>query len=632
MRRRASGLAGLCHIFLYLLCFWCFDFVQFADAQDSMSLPPGEVGTAYSAQVKAEGGLPPLAWRLASGELPPGLGVSATGRIEGKPTAAKRDAYAFALSVSDSSQPAQSATMRFSIVIKAAPLRIASVSQEPAALKIVGANAEVEPAMNTAAVAEIGGASSGKQGTATHEVPFASGANENAPSGAGAAGGSEQAAAPAQTVDPCETTSVAYFPEPPIAGRKVLSGCAGKGPGARVVVYTKNSVDKCPASFPDLVKPWPGGVIDNRPANVDPKTGIFHAELTSPITGNELICPYSVSADQNPPVVATKWGYEEADSPGGRTRYYLSTGVELAEDNQQFSNQDVYLGFALDRNWIRGTSDSWLTKLFNSEFSAQLTSIPVAASSTTTISSTTTTTPSVTTFISSRKAAVVGGALYAPLYFKAFKGWFGSQTSAFFAPIVKGGLQTITSGALSASAPAPGTNTTTTTVNNAGLYYFWGGGIRLGDLKLHRSWNIAPEILSHIDLTVGQWQNFKQCLHASSCTPSADGTVPSNQLYQPLLFALEGQFNVPKTPVVIGFKSVTPLNGGGQGDLRFFFGVKLDVGCIYKSFKGGTTPKFLDCTDDQPASKSTNGATQSPSGEGVNASGASTNSGSPKKQ
>jgi hypothetical protein len=65
---------------------------------------------------------------------------------------------------------------------------------------------------------------------------------------------------------------------------------------------------------------------------------------------------------------------------------------------------------------------------------------------------------------------------------------------------------------------------------------------------------------------------------------------PAGQLYQPLLFALEGQVNVPKTPVEIGFKSITPLQGGGKGDLRFFFGVKLNVRS--KNCVGSSAPKM----------------------------------------
>ena len=797
-----------------LLGLLCLLLIRFAGAQDLMPLPQGQVGTAYSAQIKTEGGLSPLAWRLVGGELPAGLSVSAGGKLEGTPTAAKRDAYTFTLVVSDSSQPPQTATMQFSIVIKAGQLRITGVSQETATLKIVGANADNDPPPDSPTVAKTGAASNAKPGRGTIEVPSADIAKQNMPANAAPAGGggngqsapqlgqnpctsgqqppflnttlaagertldgcadgsgvakvlvgvipagpdltcpdpskytyvqarllapapdatgvefvvqlqspltggqqvciaemstsgvvvktpqplpvpsvlaaapnpcaslkdlpaipgtlvggqtsvsgcaeststavqisvidvnsavqcSESDAkkfaqkpqpflvvqdatgsfsqfwvqlsaaltvgqqvclteitannalgkamanpvivksAPAQTADSCETTSGAYFPEPPVTGRKVLTGCAGKAPGARVVVYAKGKINECPASFPVLDD---STVVDNRPANVDPKTGIFQAELTHPLTDDEMICAYAVSADKKPPIVATRWGYDEADSPIGRSRYYLSTGLALSQTNQQFSNQNLYLGFAFDRNWLRGKPDRKVTLLLDSELSAQLTAIPVAASSSTsttppstssgttsTQSGTTTTTPSpsstqsVSTFITSRKAAVVSGAIYAPIYMDAFKGWFGGGTAGFFAPILKGGLQTTTAGSITATSPVPGTTTTTSTVNNADLYYFWSAGLRLGDLRLFRSWNIAPQMLSHLDLTFGQWENFKQC-RISTCTTNPDGTVDPNQLYQPVLLSLEGQLNIPKTPVQIGFRAMTPVNGGGEG-------------------------------------------------------------------
>jgi Putative Ig domain len=593
-----------------------------------MSLPKGQVGIAYSAQIQTEGGQAPLAWRLDTGELPPGLSISASGALEGKPTTARRDPYTFTLSVSDSSQPAQTAKMGFSILIQAAPLRITGYSDVAPALKIVGVSPDGVPTTNSSTGNKPVDEPALQQSAA---APSASGATQNSSSGAAAAAGAT-ANPPAgkstseKSAQICESTTAAYFPVPPATGLKVVSGCAGQAPGARVVVYAKDKVNSCPADVPDLTQPTPAGVIDDQPANVELKTGIFHAELTNRLTDDELICPYSISVDDKPPVVVTKWGYDEPESPIGRTRYFLSTGVSLSQDNQQFSNQDVYLGFALQRNWFRGaTPGSPVTALLNSEFSAQLTSIPVAASSSTTTTSTAGSTPSVSTFISSRKAAVVGGDFYAPIYFNAFKGWFGTQTSGFFAPIIKGGLQSVTSGTLDASSPAPGTTTTSATVNGSGLYYFWGAGVRLGDLKLHESWNIAPEVLSHIDVTVGQWQNFKQCRSASNCTPGTDGTVPPSQLYQPLVLVLQGQFDVPKTPVQIGFQSVTPLHGGGQGDLRFYFGVKLDVGCIYKSFKGGTTPKFFDCTDDQPAATTTSNSAPATSGGAAAANGKAKN-------
>jgi hypothetical protein len=53
------------------------------------SLPPGEVGVPYSAQLTASGGKPPYKWSISAGALPPGLTLnSATGVISGIPTQA----------------------------------------------------------------------------------------------------------------------------------------------------------------------------------------------------------------------------------------------------------------------------------------------------------------------------------------------------------------------------------------------------------------------------------------------------------------------------------------------------------------------------------------------------------------
>jgi uncharacterized protein (TIGR03437 family) len=50
-------------------------------------LPDGAAGCPYNALVRAEGGVPPYAWSLATGSLPPGLVLDATtGAISGRPT------------------------------------------------------------------------------------------------------------------------------------------------------------------------------------------------------------------------------------------------------------------------------------------------------------------------------------------------------------------------------------------------------------------------------------------------------------------------------------------------------------------------------------------------------------------
>jgi Domain of unknown function (DUF4082)/Bacterial Ig-like domain (group 2)/Putative Ig domain len=55
-------------------------------AVTTSSLPTGTVNIAYSATSTGSGGTPPYAWSLASGTLPSGLGLSASGAITGTPT------------------------------------------------------------------------------------------------------------------------------------------------------------------------------------------------------------------------------------------------------------------------------------------------------------------------------------------------------------------------------------------------------------------------------------------------------------------------------------------------------------------------------------------------------------------
>jgi Putative Ig domain len=98
--------------------------VGLAHGQDTAALPSGHVGENYSTQLKAEGGLGPLTWKLMSGALPPGLQISTAGAINGTPTATSAAPYTFVVEVSDSSQPPQTSTLQFSIAILPAQLHI----------------------------------------------------------------------------------------------------------------------------------------------------------------------------------------------------------------------------------------------------------------------------------------------------------------------------------------------------------------------------------------------------------------------------------------------------------------------------------------------------------------------------
>jgi hypothetical protein len=91
-------------------------------------LPDGQIGSNYSATLTAAGGIAPYTWALKSGTLPVGLTLNAgTGVISGMPTAVS-GATALQFSVTDSSNPAASATASLSLTISAVPLSIATTS------------------------------------------------------------------------------------------------------------------------------------------------------------------------------------------------------------------------------------------------------------------------------------------------------------------------------------------------------------------------------------------------------------------------------------------------------------------------------------------------------------------------
>jgi YVTN family beta-propeller protein len=64
------------------------------------TLPGATVGSPYSKTLQATGGTPSYSWTLATGSLPPGLGLSLSGVISGTPTTA--GTYTFTVKVTDS--------------------------------------------------------------------------------------------------------------------------------------------------------------------------------------------------------------------------------------------------------------------------------------------------------------------------------------------------------------------------------------------------------------------------------------------------------------------------------------------------------------------------------------------------
>lgn len=86
-------------------------------AVTTTSLPSGQVGTAYSASLSANGGTAPYKWTLISGALPQNLALSSSGSITGTPTTAGTST-GLIFQVTDSSSPAftaQSAALAIAI-------------------------------------------------------------------------------------------------------------------------------------------------------------------------------------------------------------------------------------------------------------------------------------------------------------------------------------------------------------------------------------------------------------------------------------------------------------------------------------------------------------------------------------
>jgi hypothetical protein len=87
------------------------------------SLPSGTVGSSYSQSLEATGGTPPYTWSTTAGSLPGGLVLSAEGEISGIPTTA--GTASFTVRVTDSSNPAQTASKALTITIDPAPVSLA---------------------------------------------------------------------------------------------------------------------------------------------------------------------------------------------------------------------------------------------------------------------------------------------------------------------------------------------------------------------------------------------------------------------------------------------------------------------------------------------------------------------------
>lgn len=91
------------------------------------ALPQATVGQSYSATLQASGGKPGYTWSLASGQMPAGLTLAASGQVSGTPQTAGQSSVTVA--VTDSSSPTpQTATISTTVIVGPAPLQISTTT------------------------------------------------------------------------------------------------------------------------------------------------------------------------------------------------------------------------------------------------------------------------------------------------------------------------------------------------------------------------------------------------------------------------------------------------------------------------------------------------------------------------
>ena len=94
-------------------------------------------------------------------------------------------------------------------------------------------------------------------------------------------------------------------------------------------------------------------------------------------------------------------------------------------------------------------------------------------------------------------------------------------------------------------------------------------GVRLGHFAIDSRSNVAPELVSFMDVTVGQFHNFRVAGPPVVNPGYSDGAVI------PTRVEFQGRFKIPSTPLTIGFSANM---GRGRDDMRVFFGTRFDIG------------------------------------------------------
>jgi hypothetical protein len=194
----------------------------------------------------------------------------------------------------------------------------------------------------------------------------------------------------------------------------------------------------------------------------------------------------------------------------------------------------------------------------------------------------------------------VGVGVYLPFLVSR---WLYKNTpnALFIAPIGKIGFNTITAATAQTVVLAGNGGTGTQTFEQ--IYNFYDYGFRIGHMGLTNTTQVAPELYSYLDFSLGRFSNLESLIcHrvdqrgttvANSGCISAFGsqyTVDSRKrLYR---IDIEGLLKIPSTPIYLGLNAnigqkqvmaekLDP-NFAAPNDLRFLFGTKFDIAQVFQ--------------------------------------------------
>jgi len=580
------------------------------------ALPAAKAGTQYEFTIRSEGGLAPFKWRVVEGVLPPGLELEPSGLLRGIPRSAKAQPYEFTLEVSDSSEPPQVCAQRFALSIAPEQLRIVINSENKLAiLPPSSTSGRSAPSSKPAATTPAAEIPASPLASAIISGTLKAGADKvkgfvtlqaqkvfvEVFSGTGSGRESLLSRVPLGLIDVNTGEFTAKLTQPlkkdqrvRIVGALVSNGQETQLISDEVTVAAADP-EKKPLT-PWIKKPLLEGARsvsgiatteseDTKPTKVRievyngkrelaqlaetedlKKTGEFTVNLDEPLAAGQIVKPTAfagtTSSDEPDP---DHLAFVEAVGDWGRARATFAFGAVFSKEREDFSKTDPYLNFNLDWNWYRRRSDEQnFTYLLNTFFETRLTAIPVdpdkqkqEGEQSQTPSAEKTCDPSTPDgFLCSRKAVMVQAGVYLPLYWNNWTTWrYGGDRNAFIiAPLVKGGLNTLT------AEGEKGRN----------LLTFYSGGLRFGHLDTGKFTNppslprdVAPRLVSYLDVTVGKWQNIEF------------------KGRRQLRTAFEGRVKIPALPLRFGFDANI---GRGPDDLRFLVDMNFDIGKMFKKF------------------------------------------------